>query len=281
MSGAPALQHVTAPDRADVVVVACGLSRQQRAYVADGMRRRADCRFIDSFDDLDGVLQTLTRCDAVVLSPRDVRGRDALTTVELLARRWPATAIVIFCPPQPTGFSPRALLLAGAHDVVFEGVHDTAASVAQKIEDARRERAAEAVFARLEPLVPAALHTMAHIILARADLMTSVGVVADALGVHRKTLVNRCAKAAFLDPGEVVVWCRLAMVGHLLERTGSTVERIGINLGFPSHTALRNLIKRHVGLRALEIRRQGGLEAVIQAFSRRISTRSAAKLPIR
>jgi AraC-like DNA-binding protein len=244
------------------------------------MRLRADCRFLDSFDELAELLPTLTRCDALVLSPRDARGRDALSTVEAIARDWAGTAIVIFVPAQATGFSPRAFLLAGAHDFVFEGVHDTAATLAQKVEDARRERAAETVFLRMQSLVPPALHTMAQMILARVDVLTTVAAVAEGLGVHRKTLVNRCTRAAFLDPGEIIVWCRLAMVGHLLERTGSTVERIGLNLGFPSHTALRNLIKRHIGVRALDIRRHGGLNVVLAAFARRIRAHSPTELPI-
>ncbi|MEX2154931.1 MAG: helix-turn-helix domain-containing protein [Gemmatimonadaceae bacterium] len=263
------------------MVVACGLSGHQRAYVVDGLRRYADCQFIDSFDDLDRMLSTLTRCDALVLAPQDQRGRDALGTVERVARDWPGTAVVIFCPartdPAP---SIRQLILAGAHEIVFEGVHPTAAKLAQAVENARRECAAETVFLRLQPLIPAQLHSMVHAVVARPDILTSVAELGAALGVHRKTLVNRCTRSDFLQPAELIMWCRLAMVGHMLERTGSTVESIALTLGFASHTALRNLVKRYTGRRATDIRREGGLALVLFALGRRIEARRGRELPI-
>src|SRR2546423_12220591 len=121
-----ALRHVTAPD-AGVVVVACGVTRHQRAYVVDGLRRIADCRFVDTFDDLERDLASLTRCDALILAPEDQRGRTATATVERVAREWPGTAIVIFCPARAESSpSIRSIFLAGAHKIVFEGVTDTA-----------------------------------------------------------------------------------------------------------------------------------------------------------
>jgi AraC-like DNA-binding protein len=279
MNRARALRHVTA-EQPEVVVVACGLSRSQRGYVADGLRVRAQCRFIDSFDELSGALRTLPRCDAVVIAPQDQLGRDARPAVEALAREWPGTAIVVFCPPRVEGSLPRTLLLAGAHDFAFEGMYDTAGSIALKVENALRECAAESVFNRLQPLIPGQLHTMVQQVLARANRLTSVDDVAAALGVHRKTLVNWCAKSGFLQPAEVIMWCRLAMVGHQLERTGSTVEAIGLKLGFASHTALRNLIKRHTGRIATEIRKEGGLSGVLAALQRRLESRKLARLPI-
>src|SRR5439155_24237331 len=126
------------------------------------------------------------RCDALILAPQDVRGRDAVSVVERVARDWPGTAIVIFCPPRTeTAPSIKALLLSGAHEIVFEGVHDTAAALAQSVENARRECGAQAVFVRLQPLVPATLHPMVQAVVARADVLTSVDAVAAALGVHR------------------------------------------------------------------------------------------------
>jgi transcriptional regulator GlxA family with amidase domain len=122
-------------------------------------------------------------------------------------------------------------------------------------------------------------------VLARPDSLTSVESVAAALGVHRKTLVNRCAQSRCLQPAELIMWCRLALVGHFLERTGSTIEAIGLMLGFPSHTALRNVMKRYTDMRATEVRERGGLDTVVSALERRISEWRAdaaaeAELPI-
>jgi AraC-like DNA-binding protein len=270
MRGERALRHVTARDES--LVLACGLSRSQRAYAADALVRRGGVRTLDFFDELDRLLPTLTRCDAVILPPADGRGRNALGVVERLTREWPGTAIVIFCPSTlETPPAIRSLVLAGAHQIVFEGVHDTASAVATAVENARRDSAAETVLARLQPVVPTPLHSMAHVVVARPDVMATVEAVAAALGVHRKTLVNRCAQHRSLQPAELIMWCRLAMVGYFLERTGSTVESIGITLGFPSHTALRNVIKRYTRLTATEVRDAGGLAAVLDAMQERLT----------
>jgi len=259
--------------------VACGLARHQRAYLLDGLRHSAECQFIDTFDELDRLLPTLTRCDALVLAPQDHRGRDALDTVERVARDWPAAGVVMLFPPRAEAASSiRSLVLAGAHALVFDGVHDTATSLAQAVENARREVAAQVVFRRLQPLIPSALHSMAHAVVSRPEALTSVALVAVALGVHRKTLVNRCARCRSLQPAAFILWCRLAMVGYLLERTGCTVESIAMTLGFPSHTALRNMIKRYTGRIATDIRREGGLGAVLTAFGARMSAKYGGEL---
>src|SRR5215212_913026 len=97
MAGESALHHeTTAPSRDPdaLALVVCGLTRHQRAYVADGFRRSSP-RFVDTYDELDRVLPTLTRCDAFVLAIEDSRGRSALATAQRLAREWPDTAMVV------------------------------------------------------------------------------------------------------------------------------------------------------------------------------------------
>lgn len=260
-------------------VVVCGLNRHQRADVMDGLRHRAECRHVATLDQLDELIADGVVMDAVILPPEDPAGRSAVPTVERLAREWPDLAIVVFCPPRADQASPlRALVLAGAHQLVFEGMHDTASAIAQAVETSRREVAGDAVYRVLEPLLPRGVQTMAQMILARADLMTSVQQLAHQMGVHRKTLVNRCARARCLPPGELIVWCRLAMAAHLLDRTGLTVEAIGLTLNFPSHTALRNQIKRYTGHTATQLRRAGALGVVAGALRGQLV--AGAELPI-
>ena len=116
---------------------------------------------------------------------------------------------------------------------------------------------------------------MVHAVLSRPHEVTTVTRLAAALAVHRKTLVNHCARAGFLPPAALIGWCRLAVVGYLLERTGATVESIALSLEYPSHTALRNLVKRYTRLRATDIRQHGGLSIVVEAFARRVASHRA------
>ncbi len=262
-------------------VVACGLDRHQRAYVLDGLRQRAECLFVDTFDALDELLRSAIPIDALILTPEDATGRSSVLTVERVAREWPDVAIVIFCPPRmDQAPSLRGLVLAGAHQLVFEGMHDTASALATAVETSRREVAGDAVYRRLQPLLPDAVQTMAQMVLARPDVLTSVAQLANTMGVHRKTLVNRCARAKCVQPAELIVWCRLAMVAHMLERTGATVESIALTLGFPSHTSLRNQIKRKTGRTATAIRREGGLGVVVEAMRRDVARARGSELPI-
>ena len=265
-----------------MVILTCGLSRAQRGHVAEGLRR-ADCTFVETFGELERVLPTCPTCDALIVAPRDHQQRDAVDVVRCVAREWPGTAIVVFCPPRTdNAVSFRDLALAGAHQFVFEGMHNTAASLAAAVEYACHASSADVVLQRLERLVPLDLHSIVHVVLSRPDTLTTVDQVAAALGVHRKTLVNRCARAGFIRPAELIMWCRLALVAYSLGRSGATVEAIAHSLGFASHTALRNLLKRHSGKRATDIRGGGGLPVLMEAFSARLGNPSAVSeaLPI-
>jgi hypothetical protein len=62
----------------------------------------------------------------------------------------------------------------------------------------------------------------------------------------------------------------LALVAHLLETTGCTIETIANELAFPSDTALRNTMKRYTGRRAGDIRCAGGMACVIAALVERL-----------
>jgi AraC-like DNA-binding protein len=270
MSSERALRQVARA--AERIVLSCGLSRAQRAHLADGLRR-AECTHVETFAALERVLPTMPACDALVLSPCDHQQRDAVDVVQRVAREWSGTAIVIFCPPRsdnPVSF--RALAQAGAHQFVFEGMHNTAALLAAAIDYACRASSADVVAQKLERYVPVELHSIVHAVLTRPDTLTTVDQVAEALGVHRKTLVNRCARARFIRPAELIMWCRLALVAHALGKSGATVEAIAHSLGFASHTALRNLLKRHSGKRATDIRGGGGLPVLMEAFATRLAS---------
>ncbi|MGH7636079.1 MAG: helix-turn-helix domain-containing protein [Gemmatimonadaceae bacterium] len=260
-------------------VVACALARQQQAYVADGLRHRGTCRFVATGDDLMRELARADACEVVVLGPQEADGRSTVPLVERIARDWPGggIALVMFFPARTVpDFSPRSFLLAGAHQLVYEGVNDTALTIAQAVENARRECSADIVFGAIQPLIPAALHPWAHAVVSSPHRVASVTSLASDLGVHRKTLVNRCARLGFLSPAALIAWCRLCVVGHLLERTGATVETIALNLEYPSHTALRNRMKRYTGMKATEVRQAGGLAAVVAAFARRLDEHRGA-----
>ena len=130
--------------------------------------------------------------------------------------------------------------------------------------------AADSVMRQLAPIVPASLHPIVEAALADPTERTTIGQLANARGVHRKTLFNLCERARFLTPSELLTWCRLALVGHYLDTTGCTLETIAIELSFASDTALRNTIKRYTRMRATDLRTRGGVACIVDALQRRI-----------
>ena len=256
-------------------VVACALTPHQRARLSDALRGRAHVHDIDSFAELNQWLRsTVESVDLVLLSPVDREGNDPARAIRQLASDRPRVAIVAFCQAgSQYSTDIRLLAAAGVHQFVFNGIDDTGVALRAVLESARRACAADFVMQQLSPLIPALLQPLVETALARPDSVASVDALAGAAGVHRKTLFNRCERADFLPPAELLAWTRMALVGYLLETTGCTVETIAFQLSFSSKTALRNAIKRYTGFTAIEIRRGGGLACVLEALGRRLRTR--------
>jgi AraC-like DNA-binding protein len=264
-----ALQHV--PLASDLpAVVACAVTPVQRTRLVDALRGRAALTFYATFAALSDQLRLPEPMDAVVLPACDVAGLDATRIVREIATGRPRTAIVVWCDAGAHhSVEIRSLAVAGAHQFLFAGIDDHGVALRAVLDLARRQCGAEWVMTRLGPVVPSRLHPMLEATLARPDAIKTVPELAAALGVHRKTLFNHCRKASFLAPAELIAWGRLAMVAYLLETTACTIERIALELGYASDTALRNTVKRYTGQRAGQIRNVGGVDAVVSALESR------------
>ena len=249
-------------------VVACVPSPQHRARVVDALRTRADVRFVDTFLELRALVRrTVADIDTIIVSAHDGTGAAADAVVRAIVDERPRTAIIAYCQAGAHHNADlRELALAGVHQFVFAGIDDTGVAFRAVLASARRHCAADCVMRELGPVVPASLHRLVEAVLARPDELTSIAALADAVGVHRKTLFNHCQRAGFLQPAELLAWCRLAIVAHYLETTGCTIESIAIDMGYASDTALRNTMKRYTGLRASEVRARGGVACIVSAL---------------
>ena len=272
MGGERGLLSVPTPVSSLVSVVICSPSAQQRARFMDALRGRASVEFVSSLEELAQATRTNSKAiDVVVVPSQDASGEDSSRAIRAIAIERPRTAIVGYCRlGSQYSTDIRALAVAGVHHFVFLGIDDTGIAFRNVLDTARRKCAAEWVLDGLSGLVPPSLHPAVEAMLAKPDSVTSVRALANALGVNRKTLFNRCNRAEFLTPKELLIWVRLAFVAYLLETTGCTIERISIDLAFPSVTSLRNTMKRYTGRRASEIRREGGLTRVLGALADRV-----------
>jgi AraC-like DNA-binding protein len=253
-------------------VIGCAVTAVQRSRLVDALRGRATLAYCATFADLSNRLyRSPERIDVVVLPARDAAGQDASRMVREIIEGRPRTAIVAWCDAgSHHSVEIRTLAVAGAHQFLFAGIDDDGIALRAVLDLARRQCGAEWVMTRIAPVVPIRLHPMLEAVVARPDAIKTPLELAAALGVHRKTLFNHCRKARFLGPAELIAWARLAMVAYMLETTACTIERIAIELGYASDTALRNTIKRYTGRRAGEIRDAGGVEPVIRALDERL-----------
>lgn len=251
---------------------ACGCDATRLARLADATRGEVTVHPIAGDRELFALLHGAAETpELIVLAVSALDVRDCVAVARELRAGRPRAALVAYCDdvrdaPAAIG----ALAAAGVHQFLFAGVNDRGVVLRATLDGARQQCTAEVVMAALRPHLPAEIHPMAEAALARPSVVTDIAGLARALGVHRKTLFNRCVHAGVRSPAAVLAWTRLALAGYLLASTGCTVESLSIELGFPSPTSLRNAVKRYTGRRATEIRDAGGLALVVECMRARL-----------
>lgn len=265
-------------------VVALISDRALRARIAEALRGQARAVFCAQLDEVRPAVEAAyARGDgvrAVILEPRDRGGvpTDALAT-ELRVRA-PAVPVLAYCAPVDAASGDLlAMARAGVSGLLLRGYDDVGAALRSALASAGDDCAARFILGELRPALPRLARTVVeHCVLHGREPLTVAGV-ADALGVNRKTLVVRFTAAQLPPPRTVIAWVRLCLVAHALERSGLSIERAAVDFGYPSAPALRNLCKRHTGLRLTEIRENGGLSCVLHLFNqvlRRAGEQAAA-----
>lgn len=247
-------------------------SQRERARITGALRGWALVLWVGALGDLpDAVRNADAPPLAAIVAPRDPVGTDGGNVVRRLAALAPDLPVIAHCH---TGVQQaadiRKMASAGAHEFVFVGADDSGLAMRSVVESAQRVCAGRRVAEVVHPLLPGRLGEIAGVCLADPLRGRTVGGLASLLGVNRRTLLNQCARAGGPPPAELIGWCRLMMAAHLLATAGQTVERVALELEYPSATALRNAMKRYTGLRAGQVARDGGLAAVAAAFGRRV-----------
>ncbi|MEP6619717.1 MAG: helix-turn-helix domain-containing protein [bacterium] len=257
-------------------VLTCAIDHAVAQRIRDAMRNVACIQSFGSFVEATDALRSMPMPVAVVVGPQDAGGSAAIPFVTTVAA-YQRVAIVVSCNAGlESSQHIRLLARAGAHEFLFRGVDDHGIAVRSVVESAMQACAADRVLVRLLPLLPDRLHSYVRFCVQFPRRALSVSVVAAALGIHRKTLFKYAAADNAPSPGELLAWCRLCLVAEQLELFPfRTVEAIANDLDFASSTALRNMIKRYTGMRAIEIRQNGGMTCVVDALSRSLASSPA------
>lgn len=237
-----------------------------RARIQDALRGYAVVRVCEQQDELMALVSEGI-ASVVVLDLRDRTGASTLPLVRTIRDGFPSVPVVAYCNLTPdTSKDILALARAGVNDLILRGVDDVGVALRSAIASAQDHCSAEHVLEAIEPIVPATVVPFIGYCLEHARRALSVAEVATALGVHRKTLVDRLTAASLPSPSAIIAWCRLILAARLLEDPARSVEQVALLLDFPSGASLRNMLKRYTGLRPAEIRENGGMRCVIHVF---------------
>jgi AraC-like DNA-binding protein len=257
-------------DAAQQIVVGLVIGASERARITSSLRARAmEIVFVDRIAELsEAVKQARLPIAAIIVEVRDADGRAVHEIVHDLHAGGTGTPLVAYCRPGAEHSSDiRALVLAGAHQLLFHGIDDAGIALRFILDAAQQASVGERAAEQLMRVVPQKLAAfVSHV--TRYPATQRVSDVAESLGYHRKTLVNHCAQVEFLSPHELLCWCRLAVAGELMASSHRTIESISHQLDFPSDTSLRNMMKRYTGLKASEVRERGGARCVVAALRR-------------
>jgi AraC-like DNA-binding protein len=258
-------------------LVALVLDRTSQARIVDAMRGVATVSFCATAGEVRAAMAE-TRAEAVIVEPRDAQGALAATLIAELRRQFPAVAVLAYCTPAPQASNELlAAARAGANGILLRGYDDIGAALRSAIAASADECLARRVVRELGDALPTEVRPLVEHCIQHGRDAPSVVKVARALGVHRKTLFNRLARLGLPNPQILIGWCRLLLAAKALEETGKSVERVALDLDFPSATSFRGMLKRYTGLRPQEVRENGGVACVLHLFHRALRQHGASE----
>ena len=263
-----------------MIVAALVKDPVSRARLTDALRSEATVRNCERLVEVLALVEQ-GLATIVVLDHRDYDGNAALPVVRRLRDEYPSVPVVMYLPM--VALASGAVMdyaRAGVSQLVFQGVDDFKTSLRSAIDAALDQVSAGALAEEIEPLIPSTIVPFLRYCLEHSRRNITVEEVAAAMGVHRKTLVDRLKAARLPSPRAMLGWSRLLMAARLLEDPGRTIEQVALKLDFPSGTALRNMFKRYTGLRTTEVRENGGVRCLLHAFKRELAAVSAGQPPV-
>lgn len=248
-----------------------------RARLTAALKQEAAVRFCERVTELLALVET-GLAGLVIVDRRDRDGLSTLDAVRRIRDEFPSIPVVLYCAL--TSETSRDVLLfarAGVDQLVVQGVDDLRTPLRSAVQAAVDQVSAKQFLTDLEPLIPPNILPFLRYCLEHARRDITVEEVALALGVHRKTLVDRLKAAHLPMPSNIISWCRILIAARILDDPGRTVEQVALLMDFPSASSLRNMMKRYTGLRTAEVRENGGVRCVLHAFKRELSAAAATR----
>ena len=243
------------------------LARLQEALRPSGVAPQAG--HLHAFDSIGALEEGLqrTQFDVLVIEPTDALGAPTDSIIRSIRERFPRLSVLGHVMMKP-GMSAQVLSFAraGVHELIVAGIDDTATVLRLALQRASRRCLAEEVYAEVSGSLPREAAHLVRYCLEHASEVPTIDDISRALGVHRRTLVNRMQQAMLPPPSELWAWSRVLLAARYLEVPGRSVEWVAHTVGYPSGNALRNALKRYTGLVPSELREDHGFARAMLAF---------------
>ena len=254
------------------VVAALVRDRRDLARLSEALRPSVSApqagvlHAFDRVDKLDSALQR-SHFDVLVIEPTDAHGVSTEETIRGIRARFPRLSVLGHVVMKP-GVSSQVLSFAraGVHELIVAGIDDSASVLRIALQRAAQRCLTEEVFAEVNASLPREAANLVRYCLEHASESPSIDEISRALGVHRRTLVNRMQNAMLPPPSELGAWARILLAARYLEMPGRSVEWVALTVGYPSANALRNALKKYTGLVPSELREDDGFARATLAF---------------
>lgn len=146
----------------------------------------------------------------------------------------------------------------------LEGIGD---AVVPALGDGAEPRADLAILERVGPLVPRPLRAFVVLCAVSSTSRLPVARAASLLGVGRRTLENRLARASLPAAHRIIGWGVALGAAWQLDVLDRRPKQVAASFGFASGAALANLLARYCGCSATSLREHGGFQAQLERFA--------------
>jgi AraC-like DNA-binding protein len=229
---------------------------------------------------LEAALQR-TQIDVLVIEPVDADGCRTENAIRSIRARFPRLSVLGHVAMKP-GMSAQVLSFArtGVHELIVAGIDDSAIVLRHTLQRAARRCLAEEVFTEIKASLPHDAACLMRFCLEHACESPDITQISQALGIHRRTLVNRMQSAHLPPPSELWAWSRVLLAARYLEMPGRSVEWVAHTVGYPSANALRNSLKKYARLVPTELREDDGFARATLAFRAALLSTSRPARPV-
>jgi AraC-like DNA-binding protein len=206
----------------------------------------------------------------VIAEPRDPKSNETAPAIRTIRATWPSIPILVLCDLTADDVHLLVdLVRSGADDAIVRSVDRIAGAAASLLaRGAMNHMLVQALDEIRDVASPDARSILAYSIEYPAA-RRPVQQIATALGVSRRTLVNRLTSVGLPGPSVFVAWGRLLVAASSLEDPTKSVRDVARTLGLRSNAGLHMLCRRHSRLSVRELRR-GGSSAVLDQIRREL-----------